>query len=41
MPAILIDRKEQAEWLNDGEESLRLQRPLGRDDLEIHEQASD
>lgn len=38
MPAILIDPKEQAEWLNGGEESLRLQRPLNKDDLEIREQ---
>ncbi len=28
MPVILVDPKEQAEWLDGGESSLRLQRPL-------------
>jgi putative SOS response-associated peptidase YedK len=36
MPAILIDPKEQTEWLDGGEESLRLQRPLSNNDLAIH-----
>ena len=41
MPAILIDPKEQAEWLNGGEESLRLQRLLSNEDLKIREQGSE
>jgi putative SOS response-associated peptidase YedK len=35
MPVILIDPKDQAEWLARGEASLRLQRPLPNDQLEI------
>ena len=38
MPVILIDPAEQTEWLEGGEESLRLQRPLSNEDLAIHEQ---
>ncbi len=41
MPAILIDPKEHAEWLNGGEGSLRFQRPLSNDDLAIREQGSE
>jgi putative SOS response-associated peptidase YedK len=41
MPAILSDPKEQTEWLNGGEESLRLQRPLSNGDLAIREQGSE
>lgn len=35
MPAILIEPKEHMEWLNGGEASLRLQRPLNNDDLTV------
>ena len=35
MPVILIDPVEQAEWLQGGEETLRLQRPLPNEQLEI------
>jgi len=35
MPVILIDPKEQSEWLGGGEESLRLQRPLPNEGLTI------
>jgi putative SOS response-associated peptidase YedK len=40
MPAILIDPKEQTEWLSGGEDSLQLQRPLNNDDLEVHRHGS-
>lgn len=39
MPVILIDAKEQAEWLAGGEASLRLQRPLPNDQLQVCEGA--
>ncbi len=35
MPVILIDPAEQAEWLQGGDGSLRLQRPLPNEQLEI------
>lgn len=35
MPVILIDPAEQGEWLRGGKESLRLQRPLPNDQLEM------
>lgn len=35
MPVILVDPKEQNEWLNAGEESLLLQRPMPNDQLDI------
>jgi len=34
MPVILIDPDEQNEWLNGGEKSLHLQRPLADEHLE-------
>jgi len=40
MPVILTDPAEQAEWMAGGETSLRLQRPLPVDMLQIREETS-